>query len=259
MRQQFNGNKIAVYSDAEHSFAPVDAFVSKRKKNIEADKEKLVIRPGTFVGIDGGSTTRLDFPTWLPFAAKQYEISPNISDYIFVPVITIPSDIPNRNGVAFPLRELVKFNVEQGMQAYRTFRGKPVHVEHKNDIPKEARGVIVDSYLRKLDGYGGGKVWKLVELLAIDRTKDPMIASRILSGDLNTYSMGSWVNGGYTCSICGAELGKCVHLNPRNQFDFTEFDGQLAFRNVHDITGFETSIVETPAYISALSDTLMSF
>jgi hypothetical protein len=105
-------------------------------------------------------------------------------------------------------------------------------------------------------GYGSGKVWKLLELLAIDRSKDPVLARKVLDGEYNTYSMGAWVEG-YTCSYCQAEMGKCAHLNPKQPVDFYELNGSLVYRQIMGMKGFETSVVGTPAYVSAISDNLM--
>jgi hypothetical protein len=100
-------------------------------------------------------TALLDVRTWLPFASKKYEISPNIEDYIVTPVITITSDVSNRNGVGFALSDLVKFNPDMGMQAYKTFKAKPTHVEHENKDITKAKGVILDTFLRKIPGKSG--------------------------------------------------------------------------------------------------------
>src|SRR3972149_9827375 len=130
--------------------------------------------------------TKLEVETYLPFAAKPYQISADIRDYIIVPVVTIPADLPNRNEVAFPLKELVKFQPEYGMPTYLTFRGKPVHHEHDNQDITKAHGIILDSYLRKFKSPGSNTdVWKLVELLAIDRTKYQDVAQSVLSGENN--------------------------------------------------------------------------
>jgi hypothetical protein len=257
MQEKIKHGRIAVYSDAFGSVAPLDVHSLLKSKDAVRSDGHLEIRSST-INAGDAQFMNLDFLTWLPGAAKAYEISRNIEDYIFVPVITMPSDLPNRNGVGFPLRELTAFSIDEGCLAYQTFKGKRVHVEHKNDVPTESLGAIADVSLRKLNGYGGGKVWKLVELLAIDRSKNPTYAQMVLSGERNTYSMGAWVDG-YTCSVCNAELGKCGHLSVKNARDFHEVDGKLAFRQVYGIKGFETSIVETPAYVSAISDRIMSF
>lgn len=199
----------------------------------------------------------LSFKEWLPFCAKIYNISDNYKDYLLIPVPTIISDIPNRNGVGFPLRELVSWNIEAGCQAYKTFIGKPVYLEHNNQNPVEARGVILDSVLRKVKGFGGGKLWKVVNLLAVDRTKDPMIAQGLASGQLNSFSMGAWVTG-YECGYCGAPMGKCGHIREKTT-DLYEIDGNLVFKRALGPTYFEVSIVKVPAYPYALSDVRISF
>lgn len=230
----------------------MDVHKEMKSKNIERAHESLIV---TSPVMESGRE-KLDIENWLPFAAKQYKISPDINDYFFVPVITIPSDLPNRNGAAFPLKELVKFQPEYGVQSYKTFKGKPVQYEHKNKSIEDAYGVIADTYLRKMEGYGGRKVWKLIELLAIDRTKYIEVATRVATGQVNSYSMGCWV-GYYTCSYCGARLGDCSHIRPKDPLTFYELNDKLVFRNCHDNVGFETSIVETPAFSIAASDKLI--
>lgn len=254
MRQLFKQNKFSVYADCEGALPAIDIYKQVKSGDIELSSTKTIIKEGK--SVMASASVPLDFQTWLPFAAKIYNISPDPKDYILQPYITIPADIPNRNGVAFPLKELLKFSPELGMQAYKSFKGMPVHYEHKNDVPTEAYGVIVDAHLKPMAGFGNGRVWKLIELLAIDRTKHPDIAARVLSGDLNSSSMGAWVDN-YSCSYCKKPMGQCNHINKNQPLDFYELNGKLVFRNVHGVKGFETSLVETPAYVSAISDTMM--
>ena len=229
------------YADAR-GFSPISVHESNKKSStLASDLSNQIQMP-------------LDFSVWLPFAAKSYCISPNPRDYVLTPVLSIPAGLPNRNGVAFPLSSLTEWNAEHGMQAYRTFVGKPVHVEHQNSDVTTAIGVIVDAALRKLSGFNNDSMWKLVKLLAIDRNKDPELADAILRQEHNSYSMGAYVQR-YTCSHCGAEMGQCSHIDKRRARDFYIHDGNLIFRNVHGIVGFETSVVNTPAFLSAISDT----
>lgn len=219
------------------------------------------VRADSMIGYGQGvledkSAIPLDYETWFPFAAKVYNISPNIDDYIITPVIIMCSDLPNRNGVAFPLSELVRFHQKLGRQSYKAWKGQPVHREHDNEHPERAYGVILDASLHKLAGYAKDKLWKVVLLLAIDKKKNPEIAQKILSGELRTYSMGALVDT-FTCSYCGEEIGGCDHLNEDRPLDFYEKNGKLVFRNVQGIFPIETSIVEDPAYTVALSDVLM--
>lgn len=252
--RQLSGKRFAVYSffdEAVQDGNYIDMHSAIKKKDIEISGRNKVVIKSNF---DENAGSTIEFASWLPFAADPYKISKDIGDYIIVPVITIPTDIPNRNGVGFPLRELIKFDPESGQQAYKTFRGKPVFYEHANDKIELAYGVIADAFLRPFTKYGQGKIWKLLELLAIDRNKYPTIAQAVIKREINSYSMGAYVDG-YTCSYCSAEFGKCMHLNQNSPIDFYEQpDGYLTFRQVYGITGFETSIVQSPAYMSAIND-----
>lgn len=254
-----HNNRNIEYADAL-GFHPgvIDVHKALKTKDIVQVKNKpLVVKASFGEATDNTFLEKLDVTTWLPFAAPKYHISPHIEDYIFVPVFTIPSDLPNRNGVAFPLRSLLEFRPERGMQAYKTFKGQPVQYEHDNlDITK-ASGVIIDASLKRLNGYGQGKVWKLMELLAIDRSKNPQLAMDVLSNNRNSYSMGALVES-YSCSYCNSPLGQCNHITARQGcVDFYEKDGKLVFKNVHGIDGIETSSVATPAYHCANSNWIM--
>lgn len=254
---------FTVYADCEgmHSL-DLHNYIKKDRHQSKSNGSRIVVAKE----MPRGSFHEVSFGSWLPYAADPYQISPNLEDYVLTPVNIMPSDLPNRNGVAFPLAELVKFNVEHGRMAYQTLIGKPMHVEHDNQDPTKAVGVIVDAALRRAPNYGNGKVWKLIALLAMDRTKNPVLASKILAGEQNSYSMGSWVGTiesepGYSCSYCHAPMGQCRHLHPDQPFDFyttTTAQGlALVFRNVHNVVFFETSSVATPAFSTAISDYLM--
>lgn len=94
--------------------------VSKKSKSVRLSKE-----------VSGGDSARvLDANVWLPAAAKHYHISPDLGDYILVPLPTLISEIPNTNGDSLSLKELVAFNPSLGQLAYQTWRGKPVQHEH---------------------------------------------------------------------------------------------------------------------------------
>jgi hypothetical protein len=250
-----NGS-IAIYADAMGYRPALDVHAGLRNRTIETAGRNGRTSITANLGADAFST--LDFGSWLPFAAPEYCISKSVQDYVLVPVIAMPTDLPNRNGVAFPLRELKQWRIDQGMIAYQTFKGKPVHIEHDNQNPVKAIGVIVDTALVPMTGFGGGKLWKLLLLLAIDRSKDPTYTKYIMTGEINSYSMGAWVEK-YSCGYCNAPAGACNHINLNRPRDFYTLDDQLVFRNVHGVVGFETSVVRDPAYFSALSDRLMTY
>lgn len=203
----------------------------------------------------GGVNRTLDVNIWLSQAAKPYNLSDDLRDYVLVPVPSIITSIPNTNGDSASLAELTRFMPDYGQMSYRTWVGKPTFVEHDNKDVSKAKGVILDTYLRPLPRYP--KYAKLVKLLAWDRTKDPRLVDRILKREISTYSMGM-MYASYTCSICGARVGKgfgrpCSHTAPRRP-TYKNQNNQLAYRQCENLFGFETSAVEDPAYSVAQSD-----
>ncbi len=206
---------------------------------------------------------QLDWATWLPFAAKTYHISPDPSDYIIKPMLLMPSDIPNRNGIGFPIGELVKFlPPPMNRQVYRSWIGTPIHVEHDNQDCTKAIGVVIDTALRQIKGYGDDKHWKVMGLLAIDKTKDPILADKVLSGKIDTGSMGCLADH-FTCSVCGAPATKnqftnCSHVTSTDNVNWNPVDHlgkrHIAYLNAHELSPIEFSIVEEPAWAMALSD-----
>lgn len=209
----------------------------------------------------GTSGSLLESNLWLPAAAREYHISPKLEDYVLVPCPVMITSMPNTNGDSIDIEEFLKFDPSLGMQAFKTFRGKPCHYEHDNKDITKARGVILDVFLRPIKNFGGGRYWKLVELMAYDRSKDPMLVNSILSGENNAYSIGFYFKG-YTCSICGHTCGQghsntaCSHTVPRKPT--YDLDGRLAYRKCHSVVGFETSVVASPAFVSAVSPHVMN-
>lgn len=197
------------------------------------------------------------FEGMLPFAAKALCISANVNDYIMYPVPIMYSDLPNRNGVAFPLTELARWNVKRGCQAYMGWRMMPMFEEHRSDDHTTAIGIIADASLRKIEGMGRN-IWKVVCLAAVDRTKNVELAREVESGKINSYSMGAMVDG-YTCSYCKAEIDKCDHVSLSHNIDFYEKAGTLVYRNVFGVDPYELSVVRDPAFGTATSDHLITY
>jgi hypothetical protein len=195
----------------------------------------------------------IDFPSWLPFAAPSYHLSSNPADYSMYTVPLHLSDIPNRNGYAMPLSELLAWNTNHGRQAYKTWKGKPMFLEHKSDDVTKALGVIADVALRPVTGYGNNKFYKVLALAALDRTKYPDLIQKIDAGEYNTYSMGAMVET-WTCSYCGASEGQCNHIDKNKQVVFYELNGRMVYRNTHGIVGYELSSVADPACPASVSD-----
>jgi len=201
----------------------------------------------------------LDMSTsWLEPVSEKYKISSNIKDYIFVPVVIFSTNLPNRNGVGFPVEPLLEFNPETGCLGYESWKRKCLHVEHDNKDITKSKGTIFDSRIFPMRN-AKGNLFKVVLLTGWDRSKDPVLANQILSGERTNYSMGSW-SSDFTCSVCGSAFSKnqngCGHLfvlgkePPKMQ----EVNGQLAFWKVTSVLGFECSSVRVGAY-SLFSET----
>jgi len=219
------------------------------------DPETAAVRAGM------SAERTIEASLWLPYAAKEYNLSPDIRDYVLVPVPVMITQLPNTNGDSVSLKEFLRFDPALGQQAFKTFRGKPCHLEHANQVIREAKGVILDVFLRPIPKFGGGKYYKLVELMAYDRTKDPLLVNSILTGENNAYSVGFYFKS-YTCSICAAKVGKglntspCAHTVPRKPTYMNE-SGNLVYRQCESIEGFETSVVANPSYVAAIGPHLM--
>lgn len=174
--------------------------------------------------------------------------------YIYVRSRAISSRT-NDNFDTFPAEEIKK--------AWRTFIGKPVFVNHHNDDPKRARGVIVDAVLHEdVSPFGEPDTWVEV-LMEIDAVRFPKLAKMVLSGDIDKTSMGCSVALS-RCSFCGNEaespIDFCKHVKSmkgrrvrRTTASGTKED-VLVSEICLGISFFENSLlVETPADPTASS------
>lgn len=191
---------------------------------------------------------------WLPYAAEHYQLSRNIRDYVLIPIPAIFSDLPNTNGDGLSLKEMLRFDPELGMQMYKTFKGKGTFLEHNNKDITQAKGLILDAFLRPVPF--NTKYYKIVLLLAYDRTKDSQLAQEILSKSSNAYSVGFYYTS-YSCSVCNTRVGKGVNVRPCGHTQmgrptYKQDDGRIVYRRCENAQGFECSSVNTPAFCSAI-------
>lgn len=208
---------------------------------------------------------RIDL-SWLPFAAKTYHISPNIEDYVILNVPICPSDFPNRNGIGFPLQELIKFQPPpMNRQVFQAWTGCPSHLEHDNGDCTKAYGTVFDTTIRKINGFGQGKHWKVTGLVGVDKTKFPDIAKEVLEGKIKTVSMGALAER-FTCSVCGRDAQKnkfmnCSHVGSTEELNWRLVDymgrQHIAYLNAHDLSPIEVSFVRDPAWTPAMSDKII--
>jgi hypothetical protein len=146
-------------------------------------------------------------------------------------------------------------------QSYKGWVGNPVHEEHANEDCTTAHGVVLDTSFVKIKEYGGGKLWKVMGLLAVDKNKYPDVAQAFLDRVIDTVSMGALVDY-FTCSYCGQEITddhNCGHVGSPKEVNWNlqrDWDGSnhLAYLRAHEIQPIEVSIVRDPAWTMALSD-----
>lgn len=200
---------------------------------------------------------------WLPFAAPVYHISPRIEDYVIMTIPICPSDFPNRNGIGFPLKELVAFQPPpMNRRVFEAWKGCPLHLEHDNEDCTKAYGVVLDTALKRITGYGQDEHWKVMGLIGVDKNKHPDIAQKVLSGELNTGSMGALAND-FSCSVChrpvvANKFLNCNHVSGPGDVNWKLVDYQgkqhIAFLNAHGLSPIEFSLVGSPAWTQALTD-----
>ena len=229
---------------------------------IDLHKERISKLNKTAISSDitGQSGSQLDAYFWLPLCASQLNISKDLHDYIVIPVVALFSDLPNTNGDSMSKDELMKWNPMHGRATYKTFKGKPTHVEHDygHDILLTSRGVVLDSYISPLTEYKGNHA-KVTLLAAFDRSKDPTLVDSIQNRKVNTYSVGATYDN-YTCSVSGTKYVEGDTHGSYTKPNVPTYrlpNGQLSFRRLGDLVGYELSVVSYPAYTTAIGDTII--
>lgn len=161
--------------------------------------------------------------------------------YVYPRVRAISARI-NKNFDGFPSVELQK--------AAHTFKGRPVFVNHNNQDPERARGVVLASQYHGLvdDPH-------ITILPEVDALTFPNLAGDIIKGNMDSVSMGCDVDNS-TCSYCGnvATTAEqfCDHiLNNKGQELTKLVNGQpkriLVFEICRGLNFFEISFVFDPA------------
>ena len=189
--------------------------------------------------------------SWLRSASTAYHISPNIADYVLTEVPCVAVDYPNRNLDGFPHRELLKWRTAMSAMAYQTFRGKPTHIDHQNQDPTKAKGVIFDAMLLPVMGK-----LHVVLLKGFDRSKDAKLAKQVQMRERVGHSMGALVEK-TRCSLpwCRFESNghkTCEHI-ANGQGKGRIVQGHLVYEEMEDFYFIESSSVLDPASITALS------
>jgi hypothetical protein len=253
-RLSSGGRGFAVYADAMDSGRPVELF------SAESQRDRLVMAGGINL-LDETKQALVQAKSTLPFFAEMYNISADLRDHIMVPVVIMPTELPNRNVVGFPYDQLVKANPDMGCLAYQTWVNKPTFVDHVNSDYTKAKGIILATAMRKIPG-SGGDLYKIINLCTFDRSRDPVLGNQILTGERRSYSMGAWTSG-FACAQCNAlhPSVACAHIDMKKPKLSTYMDRegrqQLTYLRAQNPVGFETSSVTVPAYVSATTDHIM--
>jgi len=194
----------------------------------------------------------------LKAVAKVYNISDNINDYIFPVPRAVTADEPNNNGDNFRHDELTRFSANHRCLVFQTFRNDPLHVEHAADDPKLARGYIPDAhYVTSTDNDK-----HVLTVVAMDTTKDAPLAEGLLSGDVDTFSMGcicDQVRCSYskcTSPIANSDRDLCDHLK---WYKMSTIDGELIYEDCLGVEYQELSVVGNPADPKAKTQALLKY
>lgn len=166
---------------------------------------------------------------------SDFKIKPG---FLYTQVRAISARV-NQNYDGWPSEELKK--------AAHTFVGKPVFVNHANENPELARGVIVAS--RYLES-GQDKYIEVIQ--EVDAQRFPKLAKELREGGLDSVSMGA--EAGFTiCSICNNHATNEVNMCDHVRYHKGEFlpgksgEPELVYESCHDLKFFELSYVFDPA------------
>jgi hypothetical protein len=194
----------------------------------------------------------------LKAVSKVYNISDNINDYIFPVPRAVTADEPNNNGDNFRHDELMRFSANHRCLVFQTFRNDPLHIEHAAEDPKTARGYIPDAhYVTASDNDK-----HVLTVVAMDTTKDAPLAEGLLSGDIDTFSMGcicDSVRCSYskcTSPVAHSDRDLCDHLK---WYKMSSIDGELIYEDCLGVEYQELSVVGNPADPKAKTQALLKY
>lgn len=193
----------------------------------------------------------------LKAVAKVYNISENINDYIFPVPRAVTADVPNNNGDNFKHDELTRFSDNHRCLVFQTFRNDPLHVEHAADNPKTARGYIPDVHYMT----GNDHDKHVLTVVAMDTRKDPPLAEGLLSGEIDSFSMGC-ICEAVRCSYskCGhtaySDSDLCEHLR---FYKMGHLHNELIYEDCLGVEFQELSVVGNPADPKARTQALLKY
>lgn len=204
--------------------------------------------------------------------ADEYQISRDPSNYLLIPARANSIGRLNANLDGWTYTELSENRPEIGMRTFETYNDKPHHVEHQASNPKMARGFILDAHLNldndateadkeavfKTIGQYPTKDAFVETVIAMDQTKDPVLADAYKSGAIDTFSMGADVVA-TQCNVCGniaeTPFKFCSHVNDkfsRREYKMADGSTRLGGELCLGTTFTELSVVSDPADKTAI-------
>lgn len=161
--------------------------------------------------------------------AERYALSPDSRHYLFEAIRANTIDAANENGDCFERPEMFRFDRKAAGPVYKTYIGKPHHLNHVTNIEHDAVGLILDAHYnesapalascpqcnlrtaertnRDESGLHCKRCNRLVKdefieiLLGIDAHKNPDYARGVQAGHLRSGSMGCTCLF-TTCNVC---------------------------------------------------------
>jgi len=211
--------------------------------------------------------------------AGAYKISRDPSDYLLIPARANSVGRLNANLDGWTFDEIVEFRPVFGCRTYATYISKPHFVEHQASRYEVSRGFVLDAHLNA-DNDASPEVQEEVmrtigmvpkkdvfveTIIAMDQTKDPVLADAYKSGSISTFSMGADVES-TTCNICGKVASTtfefCSHIRDkysRREYRMADGSMRLGGELCNGTVFQELSVVSDPADKSAtVQDGLLS-
>jgi hypothetical protein len=191
----------------------------------------------------------------LKAVSRVYNISDNINDYIFPVPRAVTADVPNNNGDNFQHDELTRFSTRHRCMVFQTFHNDPLQVEHCADNPKTARGYLPDVHYVTANAEDK----HVLTVVAMDTRKDPPLAEGLLSGEVDSFSMGC-ICDQVKCSNCGhvansdKDLCDCLRW-----YKMSKVNGKLVYEDCLGVEYQELSVVGNPADPKARTQALLKY
>jgi hypothetical protein len=234
-----------------NSFVREPSIIEGRTLDVHRSGNTLRVASPELEKVGNCACGHLDI-SWLPFAAERYHTSADIRDYVLVDVPIVVANFPNRNMDAFTYQQLTDWRTPIGRVAYQTFIGKPAHKDHDNMDDTKAKGIIFDASLVPFRGR-----WHVKILKGFDRSKDQRLANLVQKKNRIGHSMGALVER-TECSLPWCKFHSdgritCDHVR-QGAGKGERQRGHLVYENMLDFYFVESSSVEDPAYVVALSD-----